>query len=228
MNQTCLNDNHDDHDGFSHNFFPSAPLGAPDPASATLKASHLAALLAQDAPPLTTTDLVTYWRNELKAQHLQLAAARLGVPEDFIREFDPGWIDELGTLALASIDEHGAPQGVEVVGISMPSDVELNRSAIQGAYGHIVPAKSVRPRAPLAVDSDFGALHAKWLQGANVGWRCSDTICRHALQSIAQHAQRIGASEIEHLADARRSPSMRRMVQALRTSALSPRRRRAS
>lgn len=227
MTQTYLNDNHDDHDDLSHNFFPSAPVGAPDPILRCIKASHLATLLAQDAQPLTTTDLVTYWRDKLQDQHVQLAAARLGVPEDFLCEFDPGWIDEFGALALASIDEHGAPQGIEVVGIRVPSDVELDRSAIQGAYGHIVPTKTVRPGAPLAVDSDFAQLYAKWLQGANVGWRCGDTICRHALQSIAQHAQRIGASEIEHLADARRSPSMRRIAQAARTSALNPRRRRA-
>lgn len=136
---------------------------------------------ATNSRPTTTSSLQRAW----------------ACPRTSFASSTPAVIDEFGALTLASIDEHGALQGIELVGIKVPPNTELDRSAIRGAYGQIAPTATIRPGAPLAVGSDFGELHAKWLSGANVGWRCSDTICEFARRSIAQHGQRIGAPEIE-------------------------------
>ena len=191
-----------------------------------LKASEVALemrLLALHTPVAKMMDV---WRQALRDVHLELAAQRLGVPADFLREFRPGWVADLGALAIETLDEDGISQGIEAIGVRVPADVELDRCAIVGDYGHIAPVATARPGAPLAVSSDFGELHSQWKRGANVGWRCGDSVGMKCLASVENHAARIKASKVIHLGDARRCDMMCDLVQAARRRVLDMYRRR--
>ena len=218
MTQTYLNDNHDDHDGFGQTFPPNAPVGAPDPGSPPVKASQVAAILAEPIPPIPMNDFMERWRHALCADHLQDASRRLGVPEGFICEFNPGWIAELGSLALASIDEEGAPYGIEVVGISVPPNVELDRSVIRGVPAGVVPTITPRPGAPLVISCSWTALYKHWQRGANCGWQCLYHGAPETLVAIDRHAERIGASEVIFDSDRLRESPLREIFINLRAS----------
>jgi len=51
---------HDNHDGFGQTLFPNAPVGAPDPASPPVKASQVAAILAEPIPPIPMNDYMEH------------------------------------------------------------------------------------------------------------------------------------------------------------------------
>jgi hypothetical protein len=213
-------DSNDSNDGFPDNLFPSDP---PDPdvrPFTPFKASKVRDFVAEHLRGIPITDIMTYWRAHLDTTRLQQAAERFGVPGTFLLEFRPGWIPELGTIAFETIDAAGEPQGVEIVGVMIPQDTILDRDAVVGLYGHPVPASTVLPGEPLMVGTNFAELYEHWYAKQNVMWRCCDVMCPKALPAIERHADRIGAPEVVHLADADRTEEMRRWVRAARASIL--------
>ena len=207
-----------DHDDFSHTI-PSIPHSDADTRYFTpVKASQVAAILAEPIPPIPMNDFMEHWRHALCADHLQLASQSLGVPEDFICEFNPGWIAELGSLALASIDEEGAPYGIEVVGIEVPKDTILDRSAIRGVPAGVVPTITPRPGAPLVISCCWTALHEHWQRGTNCGWQSLYHGAPETLVAIDRHAERIGASEVIFDSDRLRESPLREIFIDLRAS----------
>jgi hypothetical protein len=221
MTMTTSNDDHDDHDDLQHDSSPTDAVSPPDPEEQPFiysKASEKARLLAARIQALPINALMENWRTCLDAKRLKQASGSFDVPQDFLREFGPGWIPELGAVALP-IDATGELQGVEIRGL-MPQDAILDRNTIVGHYGHPSPTKSVHPKAPLMVGTNFAELYEHWHEKRNVMWRCCDVMCPKALPAIERHADRIGAPEVVHLADADRTEEMRRWVQAARASIL--------
>ena len=222
MTLTASNDEHDDHDDLRHDSSPTDAVPPPDPEEQPFiysRASEKARILAARIQALSINALMENWRSCLDAKRLKQASGKFDVPQDFLLEFRPGWIPELGAVAFPTINAAGKLQGVEIVGL-MPEDTILDRNTIVGHYGHPSPTKSVHPKAPLMVGTNFAELFEYWRDGANVAWRCCDVMCPKALPAIERHADRIGAPEVVHLADADRTEEMRRWVQAARASIL--------
>jgi hypothetical protein len=218
MTTTLLHDDYDDHDDLRDDSLLVYTSASDVRPFTPFKASQVATLLAEANPPIPTSRFMEHWRTALCQEHLQHAARSLGVPEDFICEFNPGWIEELGSLALASIDERGVAQGIEVVGVDVPQDTILDRSVIVGAPAGVVPTITARPGAPLVISSSWTDLHEHWESGANCGWQCLHYGSAQTLVAIDRHAERIGASEVVFDSDRLREGPLREIFIDLRES----------
>jgi len=123
-----------------------------------------------------------------------------------------------GSLARASIDEEGAPYGIEVVGINVPENTILDRSVVRGVPAGVVPTITPRPKAPLVISCSWTALHEHWQRGANCGWQCLYHGSPETLVAIDRHAERIGASEVIFDWDRLRESPLREIFIDLRAS----------
>lgn len=111
------------------------------------------------------------YRRAFSGNRLGQLAQRLGVGEAFLREFDLGWCDELGSVTIATVDDSTCTAGVELIPLSWPSRGIPDQGPLHGLGGLVAVPRTVRRDADLVVSGDWLTLDAEWAKGNNVAFQ---------------------------------------------------------
>jgi|LauGreDrversion4_2_1035121.scaffolds.fasta_scaffold16193_1 hypothetical protein len=147
------------------------------------------------ADPDALAEALGGYRLAMTPGRLEHAAGRLGVSAEFLATFEPGWVDELGCLAIGTTDEAGFYYGIEAVGIEVPVHVVLDVGVLHGWSGRVAFSSAEFIGAPLLVDSDWKALAAHWTNGGNTAWRVGDASCSDVYRALIVREGRLKCAE---------------------------------
>lgn len=111
------------------------------------------------------------YRRALSSDRLGQLARHLGVGEKFLREFDLGWCEDLGSVTIATVDDSTCTAGVELIPLSWPSGLIPDQGPLHGLGGLVAVPRTVRPDADLVVSGDWLTLDAEWAKGNNVAFQ---------------------------------------------------------
>jgi hypothetical protein len=147
------------------------------------------------ADPDALAEALGGYRLAMTPGRLEQAAGTLGVPPEFLATFEPGWVDELGCLAIGTTDEAGFYYGIEAVPIQVPPHVVLDVGVLHGWCGRVAFSSAEFLGAPLLVDSDWKALAAHWANGGNTAWRVGGASCSDVYRALIVREGRLKCAE---------------------------------
>ena len=148
------------------------------------------------ADPDALAEALGGYRLAITLGRLEHAAAKLGVPPEFLATFEPGWVETLGCLAIGTTDEAGFYYGIEAVRIQVPPHVVLDVGVLHGWCGKVAFSSAEFPGAPLLMDSDWRALAEHWANGGNTAWRVGNAIDPDVYRALMVRQDRLKCSEI--------------------------------
>jgi hypothetical protein len=135
------------------------------------------------------------FRRALPEQFATEMAERLGVPTEFLRAFDAGWCDELGSVTLGMKDETGRTAAIDLIPLHWSPHIAQNSPSLFGMRGLIAYPDALRMKAPLVVGGDLRGLYKHWEAGANVAYMSTPSISSVSASAIMARWHRTGGGD---------------------------------
>ena len=137
-----------------------------------------------------------WFRESLSDDRLRDLAEKLQVEAAFLREFDLGWCEELGSATVATVDDTGCIAGAELLPLAWSREIMRDVGPLYGLRGLIAIPRTVRRGADLVVSGDWRALEAEWVKGNNVAFQEFPLLGLCVAQAIVIRHRACGGSDV--------------------------------